>query len=96
MTYYNNDGNKFKIYFAWVDKSMNEYHSWEEAKRENHGKPIYLTAMLYSRLTCGTEPIMSIRFDKKPRSTKKIKQFMTETFSYYSKYVTISFAGYKK
>ena len=75
MTFYNNQGNLYKIYFIWEDEALYHYTSWKEAKRESRGKNVYLSARLYSTLYGSNEKINSIPFKKKPKISE-IKRFM--------------------
>lgn len=76
MTFYNNQGNLYKVYFTWEDEALNKYNSWKEAKKESRGKKIYLSARLYSTLYGSNEMINCIPFKTKPKISE-IKRFMT-------------------
>lgn len=75
MTFFNNEGNLYKVYFVWEDSLFYRYKSWAEAKAENHIKDIYLSARLYSTLYASDERIDNISFKGKPK-LNEIKRFM--------------------
>lgn len=80
MTTYNNNGNLFYVYFVWQDRELWRYLTWDYAKESNRGKPIYLTARLYSITHNSDELIDWVRFDKKPK-IREIKRFMKQILS---------------
>lgn len=80
MTTYNNNGNLFYVYFVWQDRELWRYLTWDYAKESNRGKPIYLTARLYSITHNSDELIDWVRCDKKPK-IGKVKRFMKQILS---------------
>ena len=80
MTTYYNNGTLYYVYFTWQDEELWRYTSWAQAKKENKGKPIYLSARLHS-VTYGSDELINlISFTKKPK-IREIKRFMGQILS---------------
>ena len=80
MTTYNNNGNLFYIYFTWQGRGLWRYSSWAYAKKDNRGKPIYLSARLHSVTYNSDELFEWVKFDRKPK-IRQIKRFMKQILS---------------
>ena len=78
MTTYYNNGTLYYVYFTWQDEELWRYTSWAQAKKENKGKPIYLSARLHS-VTYGSDELINlISFTKKPKIYLSLKRNVKE------------------